>query len=73
MLDRRSFARLPGVREDQVEDAMIEAMVPYARLNGQAANADLERIAATDPSLRIRAAAKTASGESQKSEVRSQK
>jgi HEAT repeat protein len=62
MLDRRSFARLPGVREDQVEDAMIEAMAPYARLDGREAVPDLERIAATDPSLRIRAAAKTAEG-----------
>ena len=73
MLDRRSFARLPGVREDQIEDAMIEAMAPYARLGGQAAIPDLERIAATDPSLRIRAAAKTAVEQTrnQKAETRS--
>jgi HEAT repeat protein len=62
MLDRRSSSRIPGVREDQIEDAMIEAMAPYARLEGRAAVPDLERIATTDPSLRIRAAAKTAVG-----------
>jgi HEAT repeat protein len=62
MLDRHSFSRIPGIREDQIEDAMIEAMAPYARLAGPAALPDLDRIATSDPSLRLRGAARTAEG-----------
>jgi hypothetical protein len=48
------------MREDQKEDVMIMAMAPYARLGGPDARADLQRIAATDSSLRVRAEAKSA-------------
>jgi len=60
MLDRSRLDRVNGMREDQKEDAMIMAMAPYARLGGSDAKPDLQRIAAGDPSLRVRAAAKTA-------------
>jgi hypothetical protein len=39
---------------------MIVAMSAYARLAGRDAASDLQRIAASDPSLRVRAAAKQA-------------
>jgi hypothetical protein len=48
------------MREDQKEDAMIVAMSAYARLAGRDAAPDLQRIAASDPSLGVRAAAKQA-------------
>lgn len=60
MLDRSRLDHVMGMREDQKEDAMIMAMAPYARLAGPNARPDLERIAASDPSLRVRAAAKSA-------------
>lgn len=60
MLDRSRLARVEGMREDQKEDAMIVAMSAYARLDGAAAREDLQRVASTDPSLRVRGAARTA-------------
>ncbi len=60
MLDRDRLARVPGMREDQKEDAMIVAMTAYTRLVGKEAAPDLQRIADADPSLRVRAAAKAA-------------
>lgn len=60
MLDRTRMSRIEGMREDQKEDVMIMAMAPYARLGGPEAKGDLQRIAASDPSLRVRAAAKEA-------------
>ncbi|MEO8034697.1 MAG: HEAT repeat domain-containing protein [Acidobacteriota bacterium] len=62
MIDRPSLARVAGMREDQQEDAMIVAMSAYAKLAGPAASADLQKIAATDPSLRVRGAARSALG-----------
>ena len=59
MLDRTRLNQVHDMREDQKEDAMMMAMAPYARLAGADARADLQRIAATDPSLRVRAAAKS--------------
>jgi HEAT repeat protein len=60
MLDRGRLARITAMREDQKEDAMIVAMTAYTRLVGKDANPDLQRIADADPSLRVRAAAKSA-------------
>ena len=57
MLDRSRLARVATMREDQKEDAMIVAMTTYVRLAGHEASPDLQRIATTDPSLRVRAAA----------------
>ncbi|HEY6844490.1 MAG TPA: HEAT repeat domain-containing protein [Thermoanaerobaculia bacterium] len=58
MLDRSRLNEVRDMREDQKEDVMIMAMAPYARLGGADARADLQRIAASDPSLRVRAEAK---------------
>jgi HEAT repeat protein len=59
MLDRTMLDRIP-MREDQKEDALIVGMTVYPRLVGADARPELEKIAATDPSLRIRDAAKQA-------------
>lgn len=63
MLDRTRLNRIQGMRDDQKEDAMIEAMGPYARLAGVDSRPTLQQIATTDPSLRVRGAAKGALGE----------
>ena len=60
VLDRSRLNSVTGMREDQKEDAMIVAMSAYAKLAGKAAAPDLQRIASSDPSLRVRAAAKQA-------------
>jgi HEAT repeat protein len=60
ILDRSRLNRVAAMREDQKEDAMIVAMSAYARLVGKNGAPDLQRIAASDPSLRVRAAAKQA-------------
>jgi HEAT repeat protein len=60
ILDRSRLDRVATMREDQKEDAMIVAMSAFAKLAGHDAAPDLQRIAATDPSLRVRAAAKQA-------------
>ena len=59
MLDRSRLASVSGMREDQMEDAMIVAMGAYAHVAGAEARPDLERLT-KDPSLRIQAAAKEA-------------
>jgi HEAT repeat protein len=64
MLDRTRLNRVTGMREDQKEDAMIVAMSAYVKVAGRDAMPDLQRIAASDPSLRVRAAAKQALVES---------
>jgi HEAT repeat protein len=61
MLDRSRLKRIAGMREDQQEDAMIVALTVYPRLVGVVeAKPELDRIAASDPSLRVRDAAKEA-------------
>jgi HEAT repeat protein len=60
VLDRSRLNSVTGMREDQKEDAMIVAMSSYAKLAGRDAAPDLQRIASSDPSLRVRAAAKQA-------------
>jgi len=60
VLDRSRLNNVTGMREDQKEDAMIVAMSAYAKLAGKDAGPDLQRLAASDPSLRVRAAAKQA-------------
>jgi len=60
MLDRSRLDQVRDMREDQKEDAMIMAMAPYARLGDGEARENLQRIAASDLSLRVRAEAKTA-------------
>jgi hypothetical protein len=58
MLDRTMLDRITGIREDQKEDAMIVAMSVYPKLVGAEARPELERAASSDPSLRVRDAAK---------------
>ena len=60
VLDRSRLNGVTGMREDQKEDAMIVAMSAYAKLAGRGAAPDLQRLASSDPSLRVRAAAKQA-------------
>lgn len=60
MLDRSRLDRIREMREDQKEDAMIVAMSSYVRLAGRDAVPELQRIAASDPSLRVQSAAKDA-------------
>ena len=60
MLDRSRLDRVKEMREDQKEDAMIVAMSAYVRLAGGEAVPDLQRIATSDPSLRVQSAAKDA-------------
>jgi HEAT repeat protein len=60
MLDRSRLDRVAGMREDQKEDAMIVAMSAYVKVAGRDAVPDLQRIASSDPSLRVQAAAKQA-------------
>jgi HEAT repeat protein len=60
MLDRSRLNEVRDMREDQKEDVMIMAMEPYVRLADADARADLQRVATTDPSLRVRAAAGSA-------------
>jgi HEAT repeat protein len=62
MLDRSRLDRVPGMREDQKEDAMIVAMSAYVRLAGKEALPELQRIGSSDPSLRVQSAAKDALG-----------
>jgi HEAT repeat protein len=60
MLDRASLGRIPNMRDEQKEDAMIVAITAYAKLAGPDAALDLQRLATSDPSLRVRSAAKEA-------------
>lgn len=60
MLDRSRLDRVQGMRDDQKEDTMIEAMAAYARLAPAEARPVLQQLAASDPSLRVRGAAKGA-------------
>ena len=59
MLDRQRLAAA-RMREDQAEDTMIMALEPYAKLAGREAMPDLQRLANSDASLRVRDAAKQA-------------
>jgi HEAT repeat protein len=60
MLDRSRLGQVRDMREDQKEDVMVMAMEPYMRIAGADARADVQRLASSDPSLRVRAAAKSA-------------
>lgn len=58
MLDRKRLDAIPAFREDQKEDVMISAMSAYAKLAGAEARAEIDSIARSDRSLRVRGAAK---------------
>jgi hypothetical protein len=60
MLDRGKLNTIVDATEEQKQDAMIIAMAPYARLAGEEARQLLEQLAASDPNLRVQAAAREA-------------
>src|SRR5207248_1575969 len=60
MLDRSRLDRVPGMRPDQKEDAMVVAISAYRPLAGGEGRAELAQLAKNDPSLRVQAAAKDA-------------
>jgi HEAT repeat protein len=62
MVDRSALAQVPGITPQQQEEAMIAAVPALARVGGAAARPRLERLAAGDPSLRVRQAALRALG-----------
>jgi HEAT repeat protein len=63
MLDRSRLDRVSGMRPDQKEEAMLAAIAAYAKVAGPDAKPLLERLAAADPSMRVRAAAKSAAAQ----------
>ena len=60
MLDRQRLDRLTAMRPDQKENVMMNAISAYSDLIGAEARPELERIASSDPSLRVRATAREA-------------
>lgn len=60
MLDRRRLDQVIGLRPDQKENVLINAISAYSDLAGPESRPELERIAQSDPSLRVRATAKEA-------------
>lgn len=60
MLDRSRLDRVPGMRPDQKEDAIVVAIDAYTPLAGAEARPELLRLVKEDPSLRVQAAAKDA-------------
>ncbi len=58
MLDRSMLNRVPGMRPDQKEEAMLAAIPAYAKVAGKSAANELLPLANRDESMRVRAAAK---------------
>ncbi len=57
MLDRRLLRQVSGITDEQAEEAMIQAAPALAAVAGEAARAQLDRLAREDPSLKVRQAA----------------
>ncbi|HXO20156.1 MAG TPA: HEAT repeat domain-containing protein [Thermoanaerobaculia bacterium] len=57
MLDRRLLAQVPDISREQQEEAMISALQALSALNEKAELPLLDRLAAGDPSLKVRQAA----------------
>jgi HEAT repeat protein len=57
MLDRRLLRQVPGITDEQAEEAMIQAAPALAAVAGDSARPQLDRIATEDPSLKVRQAA----------------
>lgn len=60
MLDRERLDRFPALRPDQKEIVMLNAISAYSELAGAEAVPVLEKLAASDPSLKVRATARDA-------------
>jgi HEAT repeat protein len=58
MLDRSTLDHVSGMRPDQKEEAMLAAIPAYGRVAGKRATAELQPLANSDESVRVRAAAK---------------
>ncbi len=59
MLDRSRLDRVAGMRPDQKDEAMTAAISAYAKLVGREAEPDLQRLINSDPSVHVRAVAKS--------------
>jgi HEAT repeat protein len=57
MVDRRLLAQVPGVTREQQEEAMTSAIRALAAVGGARYRATFDRLAADDPSLKVRQAA----------------
>jgi HEAT repeat protein len=57
MLDRKLLAQVPGITPEQQEEAMVNAIPALLAVRGAAARPVFERLAASDPSLKVRQAA----------------
>jgi hypothetical protein len=57
MLDRRLLAQVPDITPEQQEDAMISALNALVALDAEIEDAVLDRLAADDPSYKVRQAA----------------
>lgn len=60
MLDRRQLAAVPGITPEQQEEAMISAVAALRAAQGAKAIPLLDRLAQSDPSLKVRQAAMAA-------------
>ena len=58
MLDRARLDRVPGMRPDPKDEAMIAAMPALVKIAPADARATLQPIADRDPSMRVQSAAK---------------
>lgn len=57
MIDRRLLAQIPDITREQQEDAMLSALAALGAVGGPGEIPTLDRIAADDPSLKVRQAA----------------
>ncbi|MEA2601493.1 MAG: hypothetical protein QOF89_2485 [Acidobacteriota bacterium] len=57
MVDRRLLAQVPDITREQQEDAMISAVQALAAVGGEKYRPTFDRLAAADPSLKVRQAA----------------
>jgi HEAT repeat protein len=57
MVDRRLLAQVPDITREQQEDAMISAIQALAAVGGEKYRPTFDRLAAADPSLKVRQAA----------------
>lgn len=60
MLDREALGRIEGIRPDQAEAIMLQAIPAYRRIAGEEGRPILENLARSDPSLRVQSAARDA-------------
>jgi len=57
MVDRRLLAQVPDITREQQEDAMISGIQGLAAVGGAKYRPLFDRLAAADPSLKVRQAA----------------